>query len=193
MFAFLGKRKKEKELKEKRKGRRGNYTFLLALSIMAMFILLYFLLPASLVPSRTPTPTLAPTRTPPSPQPIGPNASETPLAVPPFQTLQLQALCSPGQYTSSWQVTNPNAYPVTFTYIAQSLGTSASATLTVPATSGSVPGVLKYQSYLERGGVLMRIFVSDSLQAILPANADPCPTTPTPSQPPIPTYTRTPS
>jgi hypothetical protein len=184
MFSFFGKRKKQKEFKEKRKGRRGGYTFLLALSIIVIFILLYFLIPASLVPAHTPTPIPSPTPAIPPPQPTSTNG--TAIAVAALQTLQLQALCAPSQYISAWQVTNPNPYVVAFKYIAQSLGTSATATLTVPAANPTSPGVLKFQSYLERGGVIMRIFVADNLQAMAVANAEPCPTSPTPTQ--IPSY-----
>ncbi len=184
MASRFGKRTQQKKFKEKRKGRRGNYTFLLALSAIVIFIVLYFLMPAPVVPSRTPTPTPGPTKTLPPPQPIGPNPTRTPIAVEPLKTLQLQALCSPRRYASAWQVINPNAYHVTFTYVAQSLGTSASATLTVPGMSGTVPGLLRFESFLERGPLLMRIYVAADLQAMALANPELCPTTPTPTRNP---------
>src|SRR5260370_37328718 len=94
MFSFFGKRNKNKIFKEKRKGRRGNYTFLMALATLVIFALLYFLIPASLVPNRTPTPIPSPIRTFPPLQPTGPNVGGTAIVLPPLQTLQIQALCS---------------------------------------------------------------------------------------------------
>jgi hypothetical protein len=158
--------------KEKRKGRRGNYTFIL--TCLAVFVFVWFLIRAPIV-EKPPTPTPVPPSATPAAIPPRGTASVSPIAVPPLKPLQLRALCSPNpRIQSSWQVLNPNPYPVTFSWIVQSAATSQAGQRTVTAMGGGALGTLSFNAFSENPGVLMRIFVNDQLQAMSLSNNQPC-------------------
>jgi pimeloyl-ACP methyl ester carboxylesterase len=91
------------------------------------------------------------------------------------QKLRLTALCSPNPASYRvWQVSNPNPYPLNFTWELYG-GVTQSGQGLVPAAIGSAPGTVTFQTQTENGANTTRIFVNGRLQDTAPSNATPCP------------------
>lgn len=118
-----------------------------------------FILPTSTpTPMATFTPTVTPSRT------ATPTFTRTPTPLPAnMNRLRLAALCSPDPATYRvWRVTNPNPYPVPFTWDTHNGGQTGAGI--VPAANTSIDGEITFTMQTTSGTNQVRIYVNGDRQ-----------------------------